>query len=678
MESTQQKKGDFPSSSQRQKKAQSQSTPNRPSNGTPVRSKGKMPKPKRDSDLQGDFQSDLQGERFGPGDYVHDDSFNPSDYSDDFLPDYDPVHVCYGGRQSNRKTNQRKGGRKKELVPLHLLNFTSAPIVEPPRPSYKKKIAPSQPYIREKFLQANFRFIMKPDKDYSLMIRDPDLCPDWEDVQCLVMSSTTAYECPVCLGPPKIPRISRCGHIFCWACLLQYASLQGYKKWVRCPICFESLLLDQLKCTRFDQKVTIENKVSFKLMKRPKSSTRIVAKNKYLDLKKELFFPASHSGAQFCRFTLSSEEFYRTLLAEDLSAVEAAIWTANSEQCESRPYLEEIRRQILEQITDIPSLPSPLSLNSTDIALSGDGTVGGEGSNVVQASEMVVNDWEEREGEEEKQENISPKLKNVKQEKEGRNDDFFYFYQSDDGQQAFLHPVCSRILQTEFGSLWKCPLELKDLRILEIDHLHQSDSTRRRYKFLSHIPITSPFSFVEVDLTEVVSEETLKTFTVDLRKRESARLQAKRDREKEIEQQKEEEKKKKESYREPENLLDDCPQLGYETGPQIWGLEEDFPSAASSSPPISSSYSSSSSSSPWHQPPPPQNSVVSVASSPPSSHPQTAWGSPPQSSSGNKGPSFAQVLRTRGSQTWNGAPQGKQGKKRRQKLMSTTSSRSYK
>ena len=130
--------------------------------------------------------------------------------------------------------------------------------------------------------------------------------------------------------------------------------------------------------------------------------------------------------------------------------MEAAIWTANSEQCESRPYLEEIRRQILEQITDIPSLPSPLSLNSTDIALSGDGTVGGEGSNVVQASEMVVNDWEEREGEEEKQENISPKLKNVKQEKEGRNDDFFYFYQSDDGQQAFLHPVCSRILQTGF------------------------------------------------------------------------------------------------------------------------------------------------------------------------------------------------------------------------------------
>ena len=85
--------------------------------------------------------------------------------------------------------------------------------------------------------------------------------------------------------------------------------------------------------------------------------------------------------------------------------------------------------------------------------------------------------------------------------------------------------------------------------------MHQSDSTRRRYKFLSHIPITSPFSFVEVDLTEVVSEETLKTFTVDLRKRESARLQAKRDREKEIEQQKEEEKKKKESYREPEVIF---------------------------------------------------------------------------------------------------------------------------
>ena len=63
-------------------------------------------------------------------------------------------------------------------------------------------------------------------------------------------------------------------------------------------------------------------------------------------------------------------------------------------------------------------------------------------------------------------------------------------------------------------------------------------------------------------------------------------------------------------------------------------------------------------------------------------------GSPPGGGGGKRGggtgggggATFSQILRSQshGAQTWNGAPTGKGGKRRKQKLMSTTSHRQYK
>lgn len=52
--------------------------------------------------------------------------------------------------------------------------------------------------------------------------------------------------CPICLYPPVAAHITRCGHIFCWPCMLQYLSLSD-KSWSKCPICYEAVHSSDLK-----------------------------------------------------------------------------------------------------------------------------------------------------------------------------------------------------------------------------------------------------------------------------------------------------------------------------------------------------------------------------------------------------------------------------------------------
>jgi len=51
--------------------------------------------------------------------------------------------------------------------------------------------------------------------------------------------------CPICLQHPTAAKMTRCGHIYCWACVLHYLAL-GEKTWRKCPICYESIHNDDL------------------------------------------------------------------------------------------------------------------------------------------------------------------------------------------------------------------------------------------------------------------------------------------------------------------------------------------------------------------------------------------------------------------------------------------------
>lgn len=75
---------------------------------------------------------------------------------------------------------------------------------------------------------------------------DPDALVPWLAVEEVLVHMTQPTHCPVCLYPPVAPQVTRCGHIYCYPCILHYLALSD-KKWRACPICYEMVVRDDLK-----------------------------------------------------------------------------------------------------------------------------------------------------------------------------------------------------------------------------------------------------------------------------------------------------------------------------------------------------------------------------------------------------------------------------------------------
>jgi hypothetical protein len=83
-------------------------------------------------------------------------------------------------------------------------------------------------------MQAAFRFVLRPLKaDDTLAyqcLTDPSCTPDWSLVFEVLHSGAASQQqakrtCPICMedfSECTAPRVTKCGHIFCYPCLLQY------------------------------------------------------------------------------------------------------------------------------------------------------------------------------------------------------------------------------------------------------------------------------------------------------------------------------------------------------------------------------------------------------------------------------------------------------------------------
>jgi hypothetical protein len=96
------------------------------------------------------------------------------------------------------------------------------------------------------------------------------------------------------------------------------------------------------------------------------------------------------------------------------------------------------------------------------------------------------------------------------------------FFQAGDGQRIYLAPVNAQILKKEHGDIARAPPELA-AAVLQIDRLTVTDETRRRYKFLAHLPVGSEAALAELDLAACVSQETLAAFADELAQRAAKR-----------------------------------------------------------------------------------------------------------------------------------------------------------
>ncbi|KAJ3317253.1 RING finger protein 10 [Boothiomyces sp. JEL0866] len=361
----------------------------------------------------------------------------------------------------------------------HLLNFSFPERQQIPEQKFHKK-KQAGPYLKERFVNANFQFVMKPD--YQLQfLTDPDILVNWEDVVQMIIPTNKPLTCPICLAPPCAPQVTKCGHVYCWPCLQHYLSLSE-KNWRKCPICFESIYPKALKNVLVVEKDLYENatpnnqvEMDFRLMKREKNFNIALPTTLYNKWDKTVPSVEFESAISYVKIMLATVQYLRQINER------------NQKQ------LLDLKEQILqEDAGDYRPLFIDLCLTQIKVSLD---------LLQDQIKEIDQQDY--------------PKKKNKKCEEDGES---FYFYQLGDGQHYYLHPLDIKVLKYEFGEYSQFPTHLK-LPIVSLRESTVTADLRKRCKYLSHLPLNCDVVFCEADLTDIVSSTTLSVFNNELSKR---------------------------------------------------------------------------------------------------------------------------------------------------------------
>lgn len=108
---------------------------------------------------------------------------------------------------------------------------------------------------------------------------------------------------------------------------------------------------------------------------------------------------------------------------------------------------------------------------------------------------------------------------------QGLNDsqDFVIFYQSTDSQRIYLNALNTRMLLSEYSVFTNFPKFLS-AKIIASESFFMSEDNRKRFRYLSHLPLNSEFKIVEVELTDnLISRDTLIIFEDEILERKRLR-----------------------------------------------------------------------------------------------------------------------------------------------------------
>ena len=436
-------------------------------------------------------------------------------------------------------------------------------------------------YDQSHYLQANCQFTVRAGEDYSLHLTDPDSLVSWEMIEEVELRTCSEDEtaCPVCLFPPVAGKMSRCGHVFCWACILHYLALSDDKD-RPCPICHQDINKTDLRS------VTVQTRharntgdtVSMTLMKRERNSVFAVPVNKnFLADYPEVC--QSGVDPDFVKiFTAAPDQVKTNIIDKERRELEKQ-WEEEKDQPEScfiqealkllqqrevetllRPRIKPVNKPA-ELKPAVLTVIQSLENSSPEIKSLADPFADEEEKEVSEVSEVSedvggarpadsgrprnesgVSSSSTEEEAETSEEGVRVTDLDIStmqpSEPSGQPRRIFYFYQSSDGQAIFLHALNVQMLVKQFGALENCPVSIEG-RILEKEGAVMSEQLRDRLRYLKHLPITTNFEVAELDLSHLVDKETFEMFRdqVETRRRKRNRkLKDEKRREKKIEE----------------------------------------------------------------------------------------------------------------------------------------------
>ncbi|KAJ3046535.1 RING finger protein 10, partial [Rhizophlyctis rosea] len=460
----------------------------------------------------------------------------------------------------------------------HLLNFSLPPRQRPTPgssgPVRRKKDVYYEPYNKERFVNANYRFVMDEGGDYTVNLFDPDVIVEWENIVQATVPITKPLSCPICLGTPTAPKVTKCGHVYCWPCILHYLHL-GEKKWRKCPICYDAIYAKDLKSAQFTMakelgKATIGKPVSvdMMLMQRATNSTVTLPRAAYRTWSSNQSTPPSVANANavpYAKLLLSSPEYRQSqILEREQRELRGMIAEADNEaaaakllgvearggMASERPFVEVALTEVKETIetiskknallrnnkkkaskqslaAEVVSVPAPVRtvVPQTTEAWSLDEAAQRYRESSVEVESAFSEDEKTPRPEDTRPRPVlssqpavsetstiakAPAKTNVPPK-----DGMYYFYQGADGQHLYLHPLDIKVLKYEYGEYDNFPDRIA-AKAIHAQESTVNEDLRKRCKYLSHLPLSCDVNFCEIDLSELVSEATLKTFEKEL------------------------------------------------------------------------------------------------------------------------------------------------------------------
>lgn len=310
-------------------------------------------------------------------------------------------------------------------------------------------------------------------KEGSSLPKSVDESIDWLSVEMVLVPEIENVLCPICLDVPFIPRFTRCGHIYCLPCLLQYFQTSEppstSTNWRTCPVCSESLHLKQLRPIKFcpatePQEGEIFNSV---LIKKPVGHLQ-------------------PNLPKYSNDSISTLSPFQRLIPVNRSFVVEQILN---------PELNQLRSEIKKRK--------------------------GEESLELSFYESTIKQIEADKEKEKDNVNVKNDMKKIDS---SSSSEFYYFHQSRDGLNVFLHPLCMKILKHHFESYESIPANLQ-LPILQLERVIVNSNNRKRFKYLDHLSMGTQIILVEVDLRSIVSPSTLKLHQKELLSRQGLRDQ---------------------------------------------------------------------------------------------------------------------------------------------------------
>ena len=176
-----------------------------------------------------------------------------------------------------KRKQKNKGGKKNFSNANHLLQFNYKREEEGMPKVYSNssysRYSSGSVFKKERYVAANFRFVLSNcENDRGLLDISNKNKVEWENVEQVIIHPTEDISCPICLDAPIVPKVTKCGHIYCWSCILRYLSDIGYAR--GCPVCSDQVSLFEgeknLKSVKIEAKTELKlgEKAKFVLLAR--------------------------------------------------------------------------------------------------------------------------------------------------------------------------------------------------------------------------------------------------------------------------------------------------------------------------------------------------------------------------------------------------------------------------